>query len=72
MSDHDLPQNLGTVRILGVPMDLGQQRRGVDMGPSAVRYAQLQKRLERLGYAIRDLGNVVVQPVEEVAEREAS
>lgn len=41
-------------------MDLGQSRRGVDMGPSAVRYAGLQARLERLGYRVEDMGNVSV------------
>ena len=46
------------IRILGVPMDLGQQRRGVDMGPSAVRYAGLQDRLAALGYSVRDSGNI--------------
>lgn len=46
--------------ILGVPMDLGQDRRGVDMGPSAVRYAQLRERLEALGLDIRDEGNLDV------------
>jgi arginase len=54
-------------RILGVPMDLGQQRRGVDMGPSAVRYAGLQDRLARLGYIVRDNGNIPVPVVEEIA-----
>ncbi|MCA9990628.1 MAG: arginase [Ardenticatenaceae bacterium] len=58
-----------TVRIIGVPMDLGQNRRGVDMGPSAIRYAGLQARLERLGYQVFDQGNVQVpNPEEEVAE----
>ncbi len=54
-------------RIFGVPMDLGQQRRGVDMGPSAVRYAGLQERLARLGYAVHDGGNIPVPVVEEIA-----
>lgn len=54
------------VRIFGVPMDLGQKRRGVDMGPSAIRYAGLQERLIRLGYTTRDGGNVTVQQVEEM------
>ena len=49
-----------TIHILGVPMDLGQNRRGVDMGPSAVRYAHLQARLESLGYTVEDKGNVEV------------
>jgi arginase len=53
------------VRIIGVPMDLGQNRRGVDMGPSALRYAGLQARLEVLGYQVTDLGNVFVPNREE-------
>ncbi|RMG65525.1 MAG: arginase [Calditrichaeota bacterium] len=48
------------VQIIGVPMDLGQSRRGVDMGPSAVRYAGLLERIRRLGFAVEDLGNVEV------------
>jgi arginase len=51
-------------------MDLGQQRRGVDMGPSAVRYAGLQDRLERLGYEVHDHGNVTVPIKEEVLQAE--
>ena len=43
--------------IFGVPIDLGQDRRGVDMGPSAIRYARLQGALEELGYQVNDLGN---------------
>ncbi len=58
-----------TIRIIGAPMDLGQSRRGVDMGPSAVRYAGLHSRLERLSYAVHDMGNVQVpNPEEEIAE----
>jgi arginase len=49
-----------TVRIIGAPMDLGQARRGVDMGPSALRYAGLSDRLRRLGYEIEDQGNIEV------------
>jgi len=48
------------LRILGVPLDLGQSRRGVDMGPSAVRVAGLQARLETLGHHVTDGGNVAV------------
>ncbi len=51
-------------------MDLGQQRRGVDMGPSAVRYAGLQERLERLGYEVHDQGNVAVPLKEEALQAE--
>ena len=50
------------VRLLGIPMDLGQQRRGVDMGPSALRYAGLFERLTRLGYQVEDAGNVPAIP----------
>ncbi len=58
-----------TIRILGVPMDLGQSRRGVDMGPSALRYAHLQARLEGLGHQVHDAGNVAVpNPEEDIAE----
>ncbi|HEV2235441.1 MAG TPA: arginase [Ktedonobacterales bacterium] len=48
------------VSILGVPMDLGADRRGVDMGPSAIRYAGLAARLAALGHEIEDLGSVTV------------
>ncbi|MFZ1707313.1 MAG: arginase, partial [Anaerolineae bacterium] len=54
------------VRIIGVPMDLGQQRRGVDMGPSALRYAGMQAHLEHLGYEVTDEGNINV-PVPEAS-----
>src|SRR5258707_5595271 len=48
------------IRILGVPLDLGQSRRGVDMGPSAMRVAGLEARLEALGHIVEDGGNVSV------------
>ena len=61
-----------TVSIIGVPMDLGQNRRGVDMGPSAMRAAGLHTRLQRLGHAVVDAGNVAVpNPEEAVAEEGA-
>ncbi|MFO7571394.1 MAG: arginase [Gaiellaceae bacterium] len=46
------------IAVIGAALDLGQERRGVDMGPSAIRYAGLDERLTSLGYAVRDLGNV--------------
>lgn len=49
-----------TVRIIGVPMDLGQNHRGVDMGPSAVRYANLAKNLQELGYSTVDGGDIPI------------
>ena len=48
------------IKIIGVPLDLGQSRRGVDMGPSAVRVAGLEARLEALGHEVNDAGNVGV------------
>ncbi len=48
------------IDIIGVPIDLGADRRGVDMGPSAIRYAHLQSKLEDLGYTVQDEGNVEV------------
>jgi len=49
-------------------MDLGQDRRGVDMGPSAIRYARLQSALEELGYPVIDLGNAAT-PIPETVEK---
>jgi arginase len=46
------------VAVIGATLDLGQGRRGVDMGPSAIRYAGLEERLVSLGYTVRDHGNV--------------
>ena len=57
------------VDVVGVPMDLGADRRGVDMGPSAIRYAKLKESLERLGIITNDHGNLVV-PVPESASSE--
>ena len=48
------------IRIIGVPLDLGQSRRGVDMGPSAMRVAGLEVKLEALGYDVKDAGNIRV------------
>jgi len=48
------------IRVIGVPLDLGASRRGVDMGPSAVRVAGLEARLEALGHEVRDGGNISV------------
>jgi arginase len=54
--------------IIGAPLDLGAGRRGVDMGPSAIRYAGLEARLGSLGLDCDDLGNVELVVPEEVAE----
>jgi len=48
------------VRVIGTPMDLGADRRGVDFGASAIRYANLNTRLRSLGHTVHDIGNLVV------------
>jgi arginase len=54
------------IAIIGVPIDLGAGRRGVDMGPSAIRYAGLKNRLAQIGYHVRDLGNLSVPLAEQI------
>jgi len=56
------------IAIIGAPLDLGQGRRGVDMGPSAIRVANLNKRLSDLGYHVDDLGNIPVDQPESLPE----
>ena len=60
-----------SIRIIGVPVDLGQAQRGVDLGPGALRYAGISERLAGLGYRVEDTGNIEV-PVRDVltAERD--
>jgi len=60
------------IAVIGAPLDLGQDRRGVDMGPSAIRVANLNKRLTALGYHVDDLGNVPVDQPESLPEGPAS
>lgn len=52
------------VTIVGFPMDLGADRRGVDMGPSALRIAGLQTKLEALGYKVVDSGDIKIEIME--------
>jgi arginase len=59
-----------TVAIIGAALDLGQGRRGVDMGPSAIRYAGLEERLRGLGYEVEDRGNVETAVQEATALRD--
>ena len=49
------------IRVIGVPLDMGASRRGVDMGPSAIRVAGLEARLEALGHHVIDSGNIKVE-----------
>lgn len=52
------------VRIIGFPIDLGADRRGVDMGPSALRIADIDRRLESLGYTVIDEGDIPIRTIE--------
>jgi len=60
------------IKIIGVPLDLGAARRGVDMGPSAVRVAGLEARLEALGHEVHDGGNIGVAIAETKSAGEQS
>ncbi len=51
---------MSRISIIGVPMDLGADRRGVDMGPSALRYADLNEKLQEQGHEVEDLGDMDV------------
>ncbi|MFD1929790.1 arginase [Sporosarcina siberiensis] len=55
-----------TISIIGVPLDLGQSRRGVNMGPSAIRYAGAVARLEAIGHNVIDEGDILVDAVERI------
>src|ERR1700722_15728034 len=59
------------ISIIGAPLDLGQSRRGVDMGPSALRVANLNARVASLGYEVEDLGNIPVVQAEASPEGDA-
>ena len=52
------------IAIVGAPLDLGAARRGVDMGPSAIRYSNIEERVTRLGFEVEDYGNVTTTMVE--------
>ena len=54
------------VHLIGVPMDLGSGRRGVDMGPSAIRIAGINERLRELGHKVLDDGDIDIKNVEEL------
>lgn len=57
-------QKQQTISIIGFPMDLGSGRRGVDMGPSALRIAGLENKLELLGYKVEDTGDIDIEIME--------
>lgn len=59
-----IEQKQQTISIIGFPMDLGSGRRGVDMGPSALRIAGLETKLEQLGYKVEDTGDIDIEIME--------
>jgi arginase len=63
---------MAKIKIIGVPMDLGASRRGVDMGPSAMRIARIGPRLKELGHEVQDYGNVPVRVAESIRYGDAS
>jgi arginase len=68
----DQPLAARSIRIIGVPLDMGASRRGVDMGPSAMRVAGLEARLEALGHQVTDGGNIRVEIAETQSTGSAS
>lgn len=60
------------ISIIGVPLDYGQSRRGVDMGPSAIRYAGALKRLEAIGHSLQDEGDIQVSSIEKKNREETN
>lgn len=63
-----MPDPQKQIALLGVPQDYGAGRRGVDMGASAIRVANLNARLEQLGYAVHDQGNLQVEQPEQARQ----
>lgn len=55
-----MPTRKRSIEIIGIPVDLGAGRRGVDMGPSAIRIADLEPKLESLGHKVTDYGDIDV------------
>lgn len=59
------------IDIIGVPLDLGASRRGVDMGPSAIRYADLESAIHRLNIQCKDMGNIEVRVRENIPNHDS-
>ena len=71
-ASHPSRQDARPVGVIGAALDLGSGRRGVDMGPSAIRYALLGERIEELGLPVHDHGNVRTGMVEALDEGDPS
>src|SRR6266436_6668059 len=61
-------RNLKAVDILGVPLAYGASMAGVELGPAALRVARLNRRIAELGYKVRDLGDLHVEPSQSTPE----
>ena len=74
VTGRQIPDHRGRrpIGVIGAALDLGSGRRGVDMGPSAIRYAQLGERIEELGLQIHDHGNVRTGMVEALDQGDPS
>ncbi|MBQ0137973.1 MAG: arginase [Kurthia sp.] len=59
---------MGNISLIGVPIDFGQMRRGVDMGPSAIRYAGAVERIEAIGHTVVDEGDIYVANIADFEE----
>src|SRR6476646_12237017 len=66
------PGDRRPIGVIGAALDLGSGRRGVDMGPSAIRQAQLARRIEEMGLSIHDHGNVRTGMVEALDQGDPS
>ncbi|GER68670.1 hypothetical protein BpJC4_31410 [Weizmannia acidilactici] len=60
------------ITIMGIPMDLGQRHKGVDLGPDAIRYAGVKERLEMLGCKVTDIKNIPIGRAEQLQDDEAN
>ena len=59
-----------TIGIIGVAQDLGASRRGVDMGPTALRIAGIHRQISNLGYNIKDYGNITTRDIDQHNNRD--
>lgn len=69
---HPVLRDRPVIELIGAPQDLGQVRRGVDMGPSAVRVAGVIERLNSLGFEVIDRGNIVCAEMATASEGDRS
>lgn len=66
------PELNNKISLIGVPIDLGASLRGSNLGPDAIRYAGIEKRLERIGYEVKDEGDITVNRREAVTQPDSN